>query len=67
MAIKEGDLVVITGKLDNRIRAKSGLTIGTFMWKNSDKQIAVLLPDGDIFYGKEYDIAAYEEQKEVTP
>lgn len=64
----EGDLVVVLGKLDTRIKhiEQKELIIGTFIGYIVDKQVQVLLPDGTIYIGKAYEIAPYlPEEKEL--
>ena len=50
--MKPGDLVVVLGKLDERIRNKeSGLIVGTLEQIMCDGQLSILLPGGDIWVG----------------
>lgn len=62
----EGTLVAVLGKLDSRVREqnKGDLVVGTFIGKISDKRVVVLLSDGNLFIGPEYEIAPVEEQTE---
>lgn len=64
----EGDLVVIIGKLDTRIkdRQNENLTIGTFQGYITNKKVMVLLADGDIFIGNEHEIVSNETQVKTT-
>lgn len=56
----EGDVVMVVGKLDERIEVKE-LRIGTFIGYVTEKQVQVLLPDGTIFLGHIYDIVPHKE------
>lgn len=68
----EGDLVVVVGKLDSRIKEvdQTKLVMGTFIGfvyasnASFDKvrQAQVLLEDGIIFTGNEYDVVRAEDQ-----
>lgn len=69
MAIKEGSLVVVIGKIDDRIREVSKkdegtLIVGTLIGYINDKQVQVLLSDGMLVTTNSRDIVPYEEQKE---
>ena len=58
--IKEGSVVVVTGKLDERIRESTEDTkIGTVLSLKSGKAV-VLLEDGNIWIGNEWEV--YEVQ-----
>lgn len=62
----DGQLVVIVGKLDDRIKERNKtdeLVIGTYIGKLSNKKVIVLLPDGEIFTGEEYEIVKLDEQE----
>lgn len=68
----EGDLVIVVGKLDTRIKNvdQTKLVTGTFIGyvyaSNASfdrvKQAQVLLEDGNIFTGNEYDVVPAEDQ-----
>lgn len=68
----EGDLVVVVGKLDTRIKdvdttkLVTGTYLGTVYATNHDlnrtRQAQVLLEDGTIWTGNEYDVAPAGEQ-----
>lgn len=60
--MKEGDLVVVVGKMDNRIKDidRRELVIGTFVGYISEERVMVLLPNGDMFLGFKYDIVPAE-------
>lgn len=68
----EGDLVVVVGKLDSRIKEvdTTKLVIGTYIGSvyatnhdlNRTKQAQVLLEDGIIWTGNEYDLTPAEGQ-----
>jgi hypothetical protein len=66
----EGDLVVITGKLDTRVRQKQQsegeLFFGTLICLDPQKMAWVLLPDGDIWRGPIREICLAQEQTEVV-
>jgi hypothetical protein len=62
--MKIGDLVVILGKLDERVRKNltQGLVIGTLDQMYGD-QATVLLPDGEIWTGPKRDVRPAGEQQ----
>jgi hypothetical protein len=62
-----GDVVMILGELDKRIRDKvqDGLLLGTLEQFLVDDQVSVILPDGDLWVGNKRDIAIYEEDDAV--
>lgn len=61
--LSEGLVVVVTGKLDDRVREKSqgSLVFGTIVGLHSDR-ICVLLPDGDMWFGGKHEIAFVADQ-----
>lgn len=61
-----GDLVVITGKLDSRIRdqKQEELTIGTLEQILVDGQVSVILDNGNIWVGQSREIAPVGEQSD---
>lgn len=61
----EGDLVVVFGKLDGRIREKSTeeLTIGTLYSFLTDERVCVIIADNELWVGKKRDIALATEQQ----
>lgn len=61
--MKEGDVVVVVGKIDERIR-KADMNrpaAGTIVLKFG-KTIWVLLDSGDLWIGPDHEVARYEEQ-----
>lgn len=58
--MKEGDLVIVLGKLDDRVRINSteNLTIGTVSTITKD-EISVLLINGDIWHGLKRETVPY--------
>jgi hypothetical protein len=62
---KEGDIVVVLGKLDAKVREhkQDSLTIGTLEQFLVGSQVSVLLPDGTIWVGLESLIRHESEQK----
>lgn len=64
VTLVEGSLVIVLGKLDQRIREKNpdGLVIGTFLGFLSDKRVVVLLDNGEFFIGAEYEVIPNKEQ-----
>jgi hypothetical protein len=63
--MKPGDIVIIVGKLDSRIREKnqSELVYGTLEAYLVDGQVSVILENNDIWVGNQRDIIASEEQQ----
>lgn len=63
----EGTVVIITGKFDERVRFnKEGNIIGTVV-KSMAGEVWVMLPDGNIWVGKEYLVYPVEVESEETP
>lgn len=65
--MKDGQLVVIFGKIDDRIREydQEELVFGTYIGKTFDNRVVVLLEDGILYSGAMNTIAPAEEQSEV--
>jgi hypothetical protein len=62
----EGTIVIITGKFDERVRKnKENNVIGTVVG-SGDGEVWVMLPDGNIWVGKEYLVYPYNEEQECT-
>lgn len=61
----EGDLVVVFGKLDGRIREKSSdeLVIGTLYSFLTEDRVCVIIGDNELWVGKKRDIALATEQQ----
>lgn len=64
--MKDGQLVVIFGKIDDRIREydQEELVFGTYIGKTFDNKVVVLLEDGILYSGAMNTIAPAEEQTE---
>jgi hypothetical protein len=60
-----GDLVIIVGKLDSRIREKDqgALVYGTVDQLLIDGQVSVILENNDIWVGPKRDVILAEEQQ----
>lgn len=64
-SFKEGLVVLITGKLDNRIRdTEAAEAIGTLFHLDKD-EVRVILGNGNFWYGKKWEIAHLDDQEEV--
>lgn len=68
--MQPGDLVIVVGKLDERIRDRNyeNLICGTF-WCNvrlENADVAVLLENGDIYVGFRRDIILKSEQEWIS-
>ncbi len=67
MKFKEGDQVVVLGKLNTRIRDQlsDGLIKGTIfcLVRVEDAEVAVTLENGDIWLGKLREIRSVKEQE----
>ena len=63
--MKLGDLVIVVGVLDKRIREKqaNGLVKGTLFQFLCDEQVCVILEDMDLFVGLKRDIRELKEQE----
>lgn len=61
----EGDLVVVFGKLDGKIREKNfgELVIGTLYSFLTDDRVCVIIADNELWVGKKRDIALATEQQ----
>jgi hypothetical protein len=66
--MREGDLVVVLGKMDQRVREHKpdGLIVGT-LWIQEPDQVVVILPDFLLWKGHPREIASYAEQQIPTP
>ena len=66
MTLKEGNVVVVTGKLDDNVRQQSNkdqLAFGTVIWI-AGNTMAVILTSGDIWYGPPYQAQLASLQKQ---
>lgn len=63
--MKTGDLVVVLGKIDQRIREStaSGLVIGTLDQFLCDDQVSVILENNDIWVGSKREIVLAQDQQ----
>jgi len=63
--IKEGDLVVVVGKIDTRVRdtIASDLIVGTVEQLLIEQQVSVILENGDLWVGPMRDIVLKSEQE----
>ena len=63
--MKEGDLVVVFGKLDKRIRNKDtdSLTIGTLFYFLTENRVCVIIDDNELWVGERREIAFAAEQQ----
>jgi len=59
-----GDIVIVLGKRDTKVRDKNKeeLAIGTLVGFVCDDQAYVLLPDGEIWIGLKREIQVYEKE-----
>jgi hypothetical protein len=61
-----GDIVMIVGKMDNRVRDKSEngeAVIGTIEQFLFEQQVSVILPNGDLWVGPIREIVLLDDQK----
>lgn len=63
--MKTGDLVVVLGKIDQRIRESTafGLVIGTLDQFLCDDQVSVILENNDIWVGSKREIVLAQDQQ----
>jgi hypothetical protein len=63
--LKEGDIVAVFGKLDNRIveRKKDQLTFGTLFTFLTDDQVCVIIYDNELWIGPKREISPAREQR----
>lgn len=59
-----GDVVMIVGRIDNRIRERTqnGVVSGTIEQFLVDQQVSVILPDNEIWVGMMHEIVLLDEQ-----
>lgn len=59
-----GDVVMIVGRIDNRIRERTqnGIVAGTIEQFLIDQQVSVILPDNEIWVGMMHEIVLLDEQ-----
>jgi hypothetical protein len=59
-----GDVVMIVGRIDNRIRERTqnGIVAGTIEQFLVDQQVSVILPDNEIWVGMMHEIVLLDEQ-----
>lgn len=60
--LKEGDVVLVLGKLDDRVRenSKNGIVEGTVVSVTKDK-VVVLLTNSDLWHGLKREVVLYSE------
>lgn len=66
--MREGRLVAVLGKIDDRIREydQTNVVFGTYIGKVSDNRVVVLLEDGLLYMGPVNTIVPAEEQSDGT-
>lgn len=62
--MNEGDVVIVEGKMDTRVREKTEGRAGTII-QIVGKEAWILFPDGDIWIGPMHQI--YIDQSTLTP
>jgi len=62
--MKEGDVVLVVGKLDDRVRESNleANRIGTIVALTKD-EVIVLLPNGDLWKGNHWNVVRQEEER----
>lgn len=62
--LKEGSVVIVTGKLDQRIRDNTEeIVIGTIISLKNGK-VSVVLSDGNIWMGNDWEVYEHDEQSD---
>lgn len=63
--IREGDLVIVVGKIDTRVRdaISSDLIVGTVEQLLYEHQVSVILQNGDLWVGPVRDVVLKSEQE----
>ena len=61
--IVEGSVIIVLGKMDERVRAASGGIVMGTVWCIDREEVAVLLPDNNIWKGKLREVALESENK----
>ena len=62
----EGTVVVIAGQMDQRVREHDKKNVYGTIVKKEHGTVWVMLPDGNIWVGEEYQIYPAEEEQECT-
>lgn len=64
LQLKEGDLVAVLGKLDNRIieRKLDGMVFGTLFYFLTEEQVCVIISDNELWIGPRREIACAKDQ-----
>jgi fructosamine-3-kinase len=63
--LKEGDVVIVVGKIDTRVRdaISSDLIVGTIEQLLVEHQVSVILENGDLWIGPDRDVILKSEQE----
>jgi hypothetical protein len=63
--LNEGDVVVIFGELDKRVRDKNtgSLVLGTLFYFLTDNRVCVIIDDNELWIGERREIALATEQQ----
>lgn len=63
--MKEGDIVAVLGKLDNRIveRKANQLTFGTLYYFLTEERVCVIIDDNELWIGARREIVPAKEQQ----
>lgn len=64
--MKEGTVVVIVGKFDERIRQYDEKNVVGTIIKIENGVVWVILPDGNIWVGEQYLVYPFQEEEECT-
>jgi hypothetical protein len=64
LQLKEGDVVAVLGKLDNRIieRKLNGMVFGTLFYFLTEEQVCVIISDNELWIGPRREIASAKDQ-----
>jgi hypothetical protein len=63
--VREGDLVIIVGKIDTRVRSadRGDIIVGTVEQLLTESQVSVILENGDLWVGTARDVVLKSDQE----
>ena len=63
--VREGDIVIIVGKIDTRVRStdRGDIIVGTVEQLLTESQVSVILENGDLWVGPVRDVVLKSDQE----
>jgi hypothetical protein len=63
--VREGDIVIIVGKMDTRVRStdRDSIVVGTVEQLLTESQVSVILENGDLWVGPTRDVVLKSDQE----